>query len=191
MERVGRKRRMSRAEESLSRGSRPDNPAQTIFDASTPVCLSICSGPPAPRSSATMASSLRLPVAHPLSAIRSGKGFSPFYPVASPPCQCRRFSQAPQLTGKPMATQNLSIPSPPQPSMRTRQKTMGRAEVPQDMGLLPGTFIRPMWSAMPSIFEQPRERLQMEWLWLRLSFGDFAGYVPCQDPLAVAQLKCC
>ncbi|RMJ21176.1 hypothetical protein PHISP_07951 [Aspergillus sp. HF37] len=42
------------------------------------------------------------------------------------------------------------------------------------MGLLLGTFIRPVWSAMPSMLKQPKERLQMEWLWVKESLKNLA-----------------
>lgn len=45
--------------------------------------------------------------------------------------------------------------------------------MPQDLGLLPGTFIRPVWHEMPSIFKQPRERLRMEWLWWKTRLQNF------------------
>ena len=54
---------------------------------------------------------------------------------------------------------------------------MSRADLPQDIGLLPGTFIKPLWRDMPSIFQQPKERLHYEWLWLKSWFQNFLGWV--------------
>lgn len=53
---------------------------------------------------------------------------------------------------------------------------MSRSELPTDLGLLPGTFIRPLWRDLPSIFTHPKERLQLEWLWLKSGFQSFARY---------------
>lgn len=128
-----------------------------------------------PRSPANMASSLRLPAGHSLSTIRSGKGIRPFYPVVAPPCQCRHFSQAPRVNTKAAVAQSIPRQRPAQPSMRSRARTVTRADMPQDLGLLAGTFIRPLWSNMPSIMEQPKERLLMEWLWVKTSFANFVG----------------
>ena len=47
--------------------------------------------------------------------------------------------------------------------------------MPQDLGVLAGTFIRPLWNDMPSIIDQPKKRLQMEWLWLKTSFANVVG----------------
>ncbi|EHA20048.1 hypothetical protein CBS63078_7245 [Aspergillus niger] len=113
------------------------------------------------------------------SAIRSSNApFSAFYPgpAIATPCQRRYLSQSSQrsagLRGMP---QNISMPAPAQPSMRTRGRGMPRTDLPQDIGLLPGTFIRPLWRDMPSIFQQPSERLHMEWLWIKSAFQNFIG----------------
>ncbi|KAL6233552.1 hypothetical protein BDW75DRAFT_185315 [Aspergillus navahoensis] len=95
-----------------------------------------------------------------------------------PPSQCRQFSLSSQrsreMRGMP---QTLSVKQPAQPSMRVRGQGMSRADLPQDIGLLPGTFIKPLWRDMPSIFQQPKERLQFEWLWLKSWFQNFLGLV--------------
>ncbi|OAX82246.1 hypothetical protein ACJ72_03409 [Emergomyces africanus] len=54
-------------------------------------------------------------------------------------------------------------------------KSIRPEDIPDDMGLLPGTFIRPLWRNMPSIFKYPKERLWMEWVSLRAKFQDFVG----------------
>jgi protein MBA1 len=117
--------------------------------------------------------------------VRSGTPIAEFYQSAPSPssavvayCQCRFFSQSQMaqrgLSGIP---QNISVKQPAQPSMRTRGRELSRSELPQDIGLLPGTFIRPLWRDMPSIFQQPKERLQLEWLWLKNAVQNFLGYV--------------
>ena len=76
--------------------------------------------------------------------------------------QCRPFSQAPQRWG--FKTQNFGPPSIAQPSMKVRQKEALKdmSQLPNDIGLLPGTFVRPLWRDMPSIFQNPKERWVME-----------------------------
>jgi protein MBA1 len=90
--------------------------------------------------------------------------------------QCRQFSLSAQCSalqrGMP---QTLSVKQPSQPSMKSRGQNMSRFELPQDIGLLPGTYIRPLWRDMPSIFQQPRERLHFEWLWVKSWFQNFLG----------------
>lgn len=90
--------------------------------------------------------------------------------------QCRQFSLSAQYSalqkGMP---QTLSVKQPSQPSMKSRGQNMSRSELPQDIGLLPGTYIRPLWRDMPSIFQQPRERLHFEWLWVKSWFQNFLG----------------
>lgn len=159
--------------ESLSRGSL--GPLIILFNSSNAVCCLLLRPICQTTSMPTMASSLRLPLGQSLSAVRSGSSLRQFYPVAAIPCQCRHFSQAPQLNKKPAAMQNMRLPRPPQPSMRTRARTANLTELPQDLGLLPGTFVRPPWSEMPSIIGMWNERLRMEWLSLKMSFADFVG----------------
>lgn len=126
-----------------------------------------------------MASFLRLPAGSLLTASRLG--FNPASAsktAATKPYPCRHFSQT---TATPRAMrgmpQTLAPKQPAQPSMKTRGLEMSKSEMPQDMGLLPGTFVRPLWRDMPSIFQQPRERLQLEWLWIKLGFQNILGYV--------------
>ncbi|KAF9888419.1 hypothetical protein FE257_008697 [Aspergillus nanangensis] len=109
-------------------------------------------------------------------AVRSNAAVSPFFPLASAAShQCRFFSQTSQRGAMRGAPENISVRQPAQPSMRTRGRDLSRSELPQDIGLLPGTYIRPQWRDMPSIFQQPTERLQLEWLWLKTGFQNFIG----------------
>jgi protein MBA1 len=48
--------------------------------------------------------------------------------------------------------------------------------IPDDFGILPGTFIRPVWKNMPSIFRDPKQRLQMEWLSLKIRVENFIRF---------------
>ncbi|KAL4885012.1 hypothetical protein BJY04DRAFT_181160 [Aspergillus karnatakaensis] len=92
---------------------------------------------------------------------------------------CRHFSLSSQRNAiqRPGMPQSVGVRQPAQPSMKSRGQQLVRSELPQDIGLLPGTFIRPLWRDLPSIFQQPRERLHFEWLWLKSWFQNFLGLV--------------
>ncbi|THC98030.1 hypothetical protein EYZ11_002456 [Aspergillus tanneri] len=123
-----------------------------------------------------MASSL--PNAPLRAAVRSNNSLiSHLYPSVAASCQCRQFSLSSQRRALRGTPENISMKQPAQPSMRTRGRELARADLPQDIGLLPGTFIRPLWRDMPSIFQQPSERLRMEWLWLKSGVQNFLGMV--------------
>lgn len=77
--------------------------------------------------------------------------------------------------------QTMAAKQPAQPSMKTRGKEMSKSEMPQDLGLLPGTFVRPLWRDMPSVFQLPRERMQLEWLWIKQAFQNFLGWAILSD----------
>ncbi|KAL2853894.1 hypothetical protein BJY01DRAFT_49942 [Aspergillus pseudoustus] len=112
------------------------------------------------------------------SATRTQLTVSPPFPTIS--SQCRQFSLSShrgalqQQRGMP---QTISMKQPAQPSMKARGMNVSRSELPQDIGILPGTFIRPLWSGLPSIFTQPKERLHFEWLWLKSGFQNFFSLV--------------
>ncbi|KAL4924929.1 uncharacterized protein BDV17DRAFT_202657 [Aspergillus undulatus] len=93
------------------------------------------------------------------------------------PLQCRQFSLSSQSNGRMALPQTAQVRQPAQPSMKSRGQQMARSELPQDVGLLPGTFIRPLWRDLPSIFQYPRERLHFEWLWAKSWFQNFLGLV--------------
>ncbi|KAE8328388.1 hypothetical protein BDV39DRAFT_192005 [Aspergillus sergii] len=105
-------------------------------------------------------------------AVRSNNALFQLYS-----CQCRFFSQSSQRSAMRGIPENIAIKQPAQPSMATRGMGLSRSELPQDIGLLPGTYVRPLWRDMPSIFQQPQERLQLEWLWLKSGFQNFLGLV--------------
>ncbi|RAL10551.1 uncharacterized protein BO97DRAFT_372271 [Aspergillus homomorphus CBS 101889] len=110
------------------------------------------------------------------SAVRaSNNPFSPI-PIVSgaASCQSRSFSQSSQRSMGRLPKTIVARP-PPQPSTRTKTRGMARTELPQDFGILPGTYIRPLWKDMPSIFKQPQERLRLEWLWMKTGFQNFLG----------------
>jgi protein MBA1 len=90
--------------------------------------------------------------------------------------QQRWFSQslAPQAKG---VQEFMPVKRPLEKSLKIRAKEMSLDSMPTDLGLLPGTFIRPEGKNMPSIFRQPGDRLRMEWVWLKQWFQNVAGYV--------------
>jgi protein MBA1 len=77
---------------------------------------------------------------------------------------------------------NFRQPTQSQPSFKTRTKDMPMTQLPNDLGLLPGTFIKPLWRDMPSIFESPRDRLHMEWTWLKTLFTNYGRSVFPRNP---------
>ncbi|CAI7590021.1 hypothetical protein N7533_000619 [Penicillium manginii] len=120
-----------------------------------------------------MASSLRSPAGKTLSITRSSLGNARSYAPGAP--QCRSFSQASQRWA--FKTQNFSPRSISQPSMKVRSKDLLAGQLPNDIGLLPGTFVRPLWRDMPSVFDKPRDRLQMEWTWIKAWFQNFMSLI--------------
>ncbi|KAL3472650.1 hypothetical protein BJX99DRAFT_235087 [Aspergillus californicus] len=112
----------------------------------------------------------------PLSAVsRPHSGVLSLY-CALAPRQCRQFSLSPRCSGLQVGMgHTVSARQPAQPSMKSRGKNLARSELPQDIGLLPGTFIKPSGKDLPSIFQQPKERLRFEWLWLKSWFQNFLG----------------
>ncbi|KAL4786465.1 hypothetical protein BJX76DRAFT_346293 [Aspergillus varians] len=120
-----------------------------------------------------MASSISNALLFPAARVRTA-GLSPYSIVAS--SQCRQFALSSQRSALQRGLpQTLSVKQPAQPSMKSRGQNMSRSELPQDIGLIPGTFIRPLWRDLPSIFQQPTERLHFEWLWLKSWFQNFLG----------------
>ncbi|KAJ5884983.1 hypothetical protein N7495_009493 [Penicillium taxi] len=87
------------------------------------------------------------------------------------PSQCRSFSQSSQLWAKRNVNIKTGGRGTSQPSMKLRQKEALQSQMKymNDIGLLPGTFVRPKWAELPSIFQAPRDRLLLEWNWLKAS----------------------
>ncbi|KAJ5766515.1 uncharacterized protein N7511_004131 [Penicillium nucicola] len=118
-----------------------------------------------------MASTLRLPAGTSVRIVPSGSFIAQSCTAGS--YQCRPFSQTSQnLAGRPM---NFRQPTQSQPSFKSRTKGMPLSQLPSDLGLLPGTFVKPLWRDMPSIFRSPRERLHMEWTWLKTLFTNYGS----------------
>ncbi|EEH34840.1 hypothetical protein PAAG_05887 [Paracoccidioides lutzii Pb01] len=138
----------------------------------------------APRSSSNLLSSISCRTTtphyiHARSSLQSSSSFSRF-------SRClllsgRPFSNTTQREASMRDAQILRPKAPPVMSgsnqMKKLMQKMDADSIPDDLGLLPGTFIRPLWRHMPSIFKYPKERLWMEWVSLRSKFQDFVGVV--------------
>lgn len=74
--------------------------------------------------------------------------------------------------------QNRAAQQSREVAMKEQLKYMDRESFPDDFGLLPGTFIRPVWSNLPSIFKDPKGRLKLEWAWLKSRTVNLFGLVP-------------
>lgn len=122
-----------------------------------------------------MASSLRLPAGSIVPKARPASLIAQSFASGSQQQQCRAFSAAAQRWA--YRTQNFKPASPAQPSMKSRAKDVMKHQLPNDIGLLPGTFVKPMWRDLPSIFQEPRDRLRMEWTWLKSVFQNYARLV--------------
>ncbi|KAJ5397136.1 hypothetical protein N7509_005249 [Penicillium cosmopolitanum] len=120
-----------------------------------------------------MASSLRSPAGKTLSITQSALNNARPYAPGAP--QCRSFSQTSQRWA--FKTQNFSPRTASQPSMKVRSKDLLANQLPNDIGLLPGTFVRPLWRDLPSVFDTPRDRLQMEWTWIKAWFQNFMSLI--------------
>lgn len=123
-----------------------------------------------PEAQFTMALSLRPPAgnigyySHPSTVLTS---------ILTPkPLQCRTFSQASQRWA--YRSTNFNQPSAAQPSLKTRSRdALSNSQMPNDIGLLPGTFVRPLWRDLPSIFQSPKDRWLMEWTWMKSLFQSY------------------
>ncbi|KAJ5632909.1 hypothetical protein N7490_009248 [Penicillium lividum] len=120
-----------------------------------------------------MASSLRLPASSFASATRPSSVIAQTFTPAS--LQYRPFSQSSQRWA--YKSTNFSPKSPTGPSMKTRQKELMTGQLPSDIGILPGTFVRPLMRDLPSIFKSPRDRWNMEWVSFKSWFQNFISLV--------------
>lgn len=60
---------------------------------------------------------------------------------------------------------------PPERSFRTKMRDINPDDIPTDFGILPGTFIKPEAKDMPDFFKRPKDRLLMEWVWIKTWFA--------------------
>ncbi|EED13928.1 conserved hypothetical protein [Talaromyces stipitatus ATCC 10500] len=88
-----------------------------------------------------------------------------------PPCR-RPFSHSQPARARSgmMSAETIMPKLPPERSLRSRLKDMDPESIPTDFGVLPGTFIKPEGKDMPSLFSEPKDRLMMEWVWIKTWF---------------------
>jgi len=61
-------------------------------------------------------------------------------------------------------------------SRKVQMKAMSGSKVPDDVGLIPQTFIRPPSREMPRLFGSKwKSRLKLEWLWVWTRVQNFGG----------------
>ncbi|KAK2865436.1 hypothetical protein FQN49_003570 [Arthroderma sp. PD_2] len=93
-------------------------------------------------------------------------------------CSSRQFSLSSSRAAV-SAPQVMKPKIPAQMSMKTRMNDtmtgMNRDMVPDDIGLLPGTFIRPVWKNLPSLFQDPKLRWRMEWTHWKTKVQNFVS----------------
>lgn len=95
---------------------------------------------------------------------RNARSFTTSKPACAVPAQ----SQMPK---------NIIRQMPPQQGLRSRMKNLSRHEIPNDLGLIPQTLIRPPRHALPKLFSANwRQRLKFEWSWTRTRFQNFFTY---------------
>lgn len=107
----------------------------------------------------------------------SRSGPSTLQAIAIPrrnPSQCHRQTRKFTVTSRQSATRfDLAKIAPKQQSANTRMKQLKKSEIPSDIGLIPGTFIRPTWKEGPSLLSSKwKERLIMDWVHIRQSASD-------------------
>lgn len=95
-------------------------------------------------------------------------------------CHDRSFStsrSARAVTAETQMPKNIMKQVTAQQGMRSRMKNMSRQEIPNDLGLLPRTLIRPPAQDLPKLFGADwKQRLKFEWLWIRTRFQNFFTY---------------
>ena len=91
---------------------------------------------------------------------------------------------APAIHGASAMPKNMMAQMPPQQGIRSRMKDLGRQEIPNDLGLMPMTLIRPPGKDLPSLFGADwKYRIKFEWLWVKTRFQNFFTYAPHLQPV--------
>lgn len=81
------------------------------------------------------------------------------------------------VTAQSQMPKNIMKQMPPQQGMRSRMKNLSRQEIPNDLGLMPQTLIRPPRQDLPKFFSADwKQRIKFEWLWTRTRFQNFFTY---------------
>jgi hypothetical protein len=104
-----------------------------------------------------------------------------------PQCLHIRPKLSRQLSSTPCRkAMNASPPNPkealkPMGSRRSRKvemKRMSASKIPDDLGIIQQTFIRPPNRDMPRLFSKKwKSRLKMEWFWIKTRLMNFGSYV--------------
>ncbi|XTI90157.1 hypothetical protein V2W45_1243725 [Cenococcum geophilum] len=91
----------------------------------------------------------------------------------------RQFSSTPRVEALPPNSLTKAQRPPTQkflsPKTLMAQQAAKLDQFPTDVGLLPGTFIRPTGVNIPSIFSSPKDRLTLELRWAKTRVTDIAG----------------
>ncbi|KAF3482322.1 uncharacterized protein GIQ15_05081 [Arthroderma uncinatum] len=113
-------------------------------------------------------------------------------------CSSRQFSQS-SCRAVVKAPLVMKPKVPAQMSSKTRMdetmRGIARNMVPDDLGLLPGTFVRPVWKNLPSIFLEPKMRWRMEWMYWKskvqnfVSLLAFCKYINKKLPMRLRERK--
>jgi hypothetical protein len=105
-------------------------------------------------------------------------------------CHTRSFTTSKPtlaLAGQSRMPKNIMKSLPPQQGMRSRMKNLSRQEIPNDVGILPQTLIRPPPQDLPKFLGADwKRRLKFEWLWTKTRFQNFFTYVPPPDSSSFA-----
>ncbi|KAJ5930667.1 hypothetical protein N7466_006160 [Penicillium verhagenii] len=120
-----------------------------------------------------MASSLRLSAGSLASSARSTSVIA--QTLAPTSQQSRSFSQASQRWA--IKATNFGPKNLAGPSMKARTRDAMNGSLPNDIGILPGTFVRPLWRDLPSIFQNPRDRWLVEWTGIKSFFQNFMSLI--------------
>ena len=88
------------------------------------------------------------------------------------------------VVGKPMIPKGMAGQMPAQQGLKSRMKTVQMGQIPNDLGLMPQTLIRPSSKRLPKLFSSSwKEKLRFEWFWTRTRFQNIFSYVRPQSPL--------
>ncbi|KAK2743396.1 hypothetical protein FQN57_004861 [Myotisia sp. PD_48] len=114
-------------------------------------------------------------------------------------CSSRQFSQCTAREGALRTPKMVKPRIPTEMSMKNRMNDAmsgaNRDAIPDDIGLLPGTFVRPVWGNLPSLFSEPRRRWQMEWMTIKMNVQNFISllayckYLNKKVPLRLRERK--
>lgn len=98
----------------------------------------------------------------------------------------RHFSSTPSAKAMRVAQPNKKTMLDGMKSRKSRRvemKNMSPSKIPDDVGIIQQTFIRPPNRDLPRLFSDKwKSRLKLELLWARTRAQNFGSYVPCPIP---------